>query len=188
MPKFRRALALAAVPALLALPGAWPGGSGAAAAEEQATHCDWADTGLVEPGFTLERRTGTYSTAGETGTITCDGPIQGQMPSGPGTVGFEATYGVGGGASCQSGGQGAYAGFFTFPTAGGGRIHGIDYGTFNFGPLPRSGGVYGGSFAGELFSGTFTSGIVEGDCVTGVTKVFFDVKGAAVAVPRGKKL
>src|SRR5262245_53745458 len=113
MPRFRRALALSAVPALLAVPGAWPGpvGSSPAAAGEQPTHCDWSDTGLVEPGFTLERRTGTYSTGGETGTITCDGPIEGRMPSGPGTIGFEATYGTDGGASCQSGGKGGYAGF-----------------------------------------------------------------------------
>lgn len=188
MSQSRRVIALtvAVLAALPIVPSA-PTPATAAAAGSTTT-CGWSDEGLVEPGFSTEPSSGTYSTGGETGTITCDGPIQGQMPSGPGTIGFETTYGVDEGASCQSGGKGSYAGFFTLPTADGGRIHGVDFGTFEFGPLPAGGGVYGGTFQGEMFSGTFESEPVEGDCVTGVTKVSFKVECAAVAEPRKKVL
>lgn len=158
-----------------------------AGAQQKVTKCSWSDTGAVEPGFSTEPSSGTYSTAGETGTVECDGPVYGQQPTGPGTIGFEATYGVDGPSSCQSGGKGAYAGFMTLPTANG-RLHVVDYGSFDYGAIPEGGGLYGGSFEGEVFEGTFQSAPTKGDCVTGVTEVRFEVKDAIVHVPRKKKL
>jgi hypothetical protein len=177
VPRARTLALIAALPALT-LAVALPTAQGANGAAEAATVCEWYDKGLIEPPLSMTPGTHTYSTRGETGKITCNGKIMGHKPTGPGTVGFEARMGPTTKITCVSGGVGDYVAFFTFPIAGGKKMHGVEYGNFAFG---LKDGKFGGSYKGTLFTGTFESGIVKGDCEKGVTKVFFRTTDAKVA-------
>ena len=169
---------------VLVLAAAVPPAQRATGAPGAATICDWHDSGTVEPAITMSPASSEYSTHGETGTITCDGKIDGAMPSGPGTIGFEARMGPAKPVTCTSGGDGDYTGFYTFPTAGGGHIHGVEYGQFTFG---IKNGKFGGTYRGSTFSGTFDAAIVKGDCTKGVTEVSFHTKDALVS-PHSRKV
>ena len=175
-----------AVSSALALAVAVPtaqGALGAPGAPRAATVCEWKDSGVLSPPMTMDLASHTYSTKGETGTITCDGPIMGHTPTGPGKIGFEARMGPATPINCTSGGIGDYVGFFTFPIGKGKKIHGIEYGNFAFG---LKDGKFGGTYKGSTFSGTFDAAILKGDCEKGVTKVSFHTKDAKVTEPSRK--
>jgi hypothetical protein len=158
----------------IALPTAAP----ATGAPGAATVCDWRDVGRLSPPLAMKPISTTYSTGGETGTLTCNGPILGQTPTGPGTIGFEARMGPTTPITCTSGGVGDYVAFFTLPVGKGRTLHGIDYGNFSFG---LDNGKFGGSYKGTLFTGTFESEVRKGDCDKGVTRVYFHTADAKVA-------
>ena len=179
----RRHAALVAGTSALALAAALPTAQSALGTSQAATICEWKDSGVLSPAMTMTPASHSYSTRGETGTITCNGKILGQMPTGPGTIGFEARMGPKTPVTCTSGGVGDYAGFFTFPVAGGKKIHGVEYGNFAFG---LKDGKFGGTYKGTMFTGTFDAGIVKGDCVKGVTRVFFHTADAKVTDPTRK--
>jgi len=129
----------------------------------------------VAPGLSNSPSSGTWTTNGETGTITCTGRLGGYEVTGPGTIGGHGRYGVNDPASCR-GGDADGPQFFSIPTSGG--IQHIRNDHFvTYGPL-KGDGPYGGEFRGPRFSGTFQARPVEGDCVTApITKAHFAVKG-----------
>ena len=174
---------LVAGAAALALAAALPTAQTALGSERAATVCGWKDSGRVSPPMTMKPASLTYSTRGETGTITCNGKIMGHRPTGPGTIGFEARMGPTTPVTCTSGGVGDYVGFFTFPIGGGRKVHGVDYGNFAFG---LKDGKFGGTYKGSTFAGTFDAGVLKGDCEKGVTRVFFHTTDAKVTSPSRK--
>jgi hypothetical protein len=133
------------------------------------THCLAVFDLTFSPGVSMIPSSGTATSHGETGTNTCDGPINGQPVTGIGTRGEDLTYGLRDSGTC-SGGQADVKFSFTMPTASGfERVASTFLATF--GPL-RNGGVFGGTFTGPRMYGKFSVTPIEGDCVTApVTKV-----------------
>ncbi len=130
----------------------------------------------IAPGLSNTPSSGTWTTNGETGTITCTGRLGGSEITGPGTIGGHGRYGVNDPDTCR-GGEADGPQFFSIPTSGG--IQHITNDHFStYGPL-EGGGVYGGEFHGPRFSGTFQARPVEGDCVSApITKAHFTIKAA----------
>ena len=130
----------------------------------------WTATGLP-PGLSIVPSSGTFTSGGETGTVSCDGPVRGIVPTGPGTLGVEGRYGTKDPDTCFGGeGDGRFS--FTFPTATGvGNRSNVFTFSFSLIGLSRSG------FSGDGFGGSFDD--VEpqdGNCVVRpVTKIV--VKG-----------
>ena len=155
--------------ALLAV-GAMPAGPARAAG---ATACTFEYDGVVSPGLSSSPSSGTIKTNGETGTITCNGPVNGKQPTGPGTFGVDARYGSKGGATCQSGGDVDGVLAFTIPTSGGAE-HVTNHFTGTFGGLQN--GVFSARYDGDRMSGTAEALPQDGDCASRpVTK--FHAKG-----------
>jgi hypothetical protein len=143
------------------------GGSGAHVAQAQgvgtAAQCFFELTMSLNPGLTVTPGTGTLSTGGETGSISCYGPVRGALPAGVGTMGVDGRYGMAGGDSC-AGGVASGRGAFTVPTASGPkRIEGpfvVNYystGVGYFTAVTDDGTVN--------FSGTVEFSPVVGDCL-----------------------
>lgn len=135
------------------------------------THCLAVFDVTFDPGFSMTPASGTFTTEGETGTTTCDGPVHGFDVTGPGTRGEFGPYGLDGPNSCTDLDGTAEMNFsFTVPTTGGPQqVTGTAPATY--GPL-QQGGLVGGTFKGERMYGKFTVTPLEGDCFnTPVTKV-----------------
>jgi len=157
--------------ALLAV-GAMPAGQARGAG---GTPCTFDYDAVVSPGLSSSPSSGTIKTNGETGTITCSGPVDGKQPTGPGTFGVDARYGTKGGATCQSGGDGDGVLTFTIPTSSGAE-HVTGHFTYTFGGLQN--GLFSAQFEGDRMSGTAEATPQEGDCASRpVTKVHAKGKG-----------
>lgn len=92
--------------------------------------------------------------------MSCDGPVRGIVPTGPGTLGVEGRYGTKRPDTCFGGeGEGRFS--FTFPTATGvGKRSNVFTFSFSLVGLSRSG------FSGDGFGGGFDDvEPQEGDCV-----------------------
>jgi hypothetical protein len=81
-----------------------PAGLGGAAAPAQAADatlalCNSRFLTTITPGFTMTPGSGTFTTHGQTGSITCVGRIGGDRVTGPGSIGAEETYTAG---NCMS--------------------------------------------------------------------------------------
>src|SRR5262245_6165628 len=114
----RRSVA-AVVAVVVALVGCWLIGlGGAAGAADTQTHCTFSTTVTLAPGLSVAPSSGTFTSGGETGTVSCDGPVRGIVPTGPGTLGVVGRYGTKDPSTCF-GGQGEGRFSFTFPTATG---------------------------------------------------------------------
>ncbi len=136
---------------------------------QQRTTCEARSEFEFKPGFWRDGNSGTFTTNGETGTVTCDGPINGKMPTGPGTYGASGHYGTKDPDNCNNA-EGDYHNSITVPTADGTQKVAND-GTWVVGAF-RGGGAFGGEFKGETADGTFETTPKEGDCVTSpMTKV-----------------
>src|ERR1051325_2150870 len=72
----------------------------------------------VAPGLSNSPSSGTWTTNGETGTITCTGRLGGYEVTGPGTIGGHGRYGVNDPDTCR-GGEADGPHFFSIPTSGG---------------------------------------------------------------------
>jgi hypothetical protein len=166
----RNRSAFAAVVFVLAwtLPLGSPVGAGAMPGDVEGrpgdTHCLAEFDVVISPGLTNSPSSGTLTTNGETGTITCDGPINGYQPTGVGTRGEVGHYGVNGPDTCGSGGEAEVSFSFTIPTTGGDQ-HVVGTFTVDYGPL-EGGSLYGGTLTGPQMYGKFDATPVEGDCVT----------------------
>ena len=159
----------AASPAGAQLPGSDPG-----ARSPKDTHCLARFDVTLSPGLSMTPSSGTLSTNGETGTNSCNGPINGFNPTGPGSRGEAGRYGVDGPSSCMHpDGGAAWTITFTMPTTGGPQH--LEFpvrGTY--GAL-QGGGLYGGTFSGDGMYGKFRVTVLEGDCTTKpITKVHLD--------------
>jgi hypothetical protein len=162
---------LVVVAAALALMGGVP-----RVAAQQGTACNFAADFTISPGLSSEPSSGTVSTGGETGTMECQGTVNGKRATGPGTFGADGRYGTQGADTCASGGEGDAHQSFTVPTEGGSEHVDNDV-TFTYGAL-SGGAVVGGEFKSDRFSGTFEITPTEGDCVTApVTRVHFTARG-----------
>jgi hypothetical protein len=135
------------------------------AAATAATPCTFAFDVVISPGLSPQPSSGTFTSNGQTGTITCNGPVNGSQPTGPGKFGITGRYGIkGGGDTCQSGGTGDGVDTITMPTAGEDQTVPNHF-TMTYGAL-KGGGLVSGTFTGDRFSGTFNVQLTPGDCVT----------------------
>ena len=139
------------------------------------TPCTFEYEAVMSPGLSSSPSSGTFTTNGETGTITCNGPVNGKQPTGPGTFGIDSRYGTKQGASCQSGGDVVGVLAFTVPTSSGPE-HVTSRFTATFGRVES--GVIFGRYEGERMSGTAEATPQEGDCVSKpMTKAHVKGKG-----------
>jgi hypothetical protein len=155
----------------------------AGAEAEQATPCRFTAEFDLDPGLSLAPTSGTFTSGGETGAITCSGAVDGRRVTGPGTFGADGNYGTADGDSCLSGGEGSAVQSFTL-TTGEGPMPVRNAITFTYQPVPGMPGaatapaVASGRFEGRRFSGTFDVILLKGDCVTSpVTRVRLDGRG-----------
>jgi len=93
-----------------AMPAGPARGAGGTRAPSSTTRHFARDLQLAELGDGHEQR--------ETGTITCNGPVNGKQPTGPGKFGVDGRYGTKGGATCQRGGALGVIAFTIRPRAG----------------------------------------------------------------------
>lgn len=140
-----------------------------------ATTCTVGHEPTLTPGLSaIEGTSGTFKTM-QLGTITCDGPVRGVTPTGPGTLHDEGVYGTKDPDSCLRGGEGEGAYTIVFPTADGEQKLVTPF-TVTFGdPSPSTandGGILGVHVRGEGMSGDYGASATEGDCFSKpVTKV-----------------
>jgi hypothetical protein len=138
-----------------------PAGVDRVAAREK-TNCEARADFDFAPGFWREGNSGTFTTNGEKWTVNCDGPVNGKMPTGPGTYGAYGRYGTRDADNCSNA-EGDYQNSITIPTADGPqKIR--NRGTWAAGAF-QGGGAFGGTFTGENADGTFQTTPKEGDCV-----------------------
>lgn len=149
-----------------------PAGASPVGAANQ-TRCEFSFDVTMSPG----RGSGSFSTGGETGKASCDGPVNGRQPTGSGTTGVEGRYRLKDPNNCASGGGGSGVSTFTFPTDGG-KTTFTNHFTFTFGELSPDRSPGGGRFEGDRMSGSFEFRPTEGDCFTRpVTKAHGSGKG-----------
>ena len=130
---------------------------------QRKTNCEAKADFDFRPGFWRDGNSGRFTTNGETGTVTCDGPVTGKMPTGPGTYGVAGNYGTRDPDNCSNA-EGDYQNSITIPTADGPQKV-RNSGSWVVGAF-RGGGAFGGEFTGETADGTFEATPKEGDCVT----------------------
>lgn len=140
------------------------------------TACTFEHDVFASPGLTTSPSSGTVTSKGETGTVTCNGPVNGKQPTGPGKFGFEGRYGTKDGDTCQSGGEGEGTQSLAIPTSGGVE-HVKNTGTFTYGAFKGEAPI-SGAFQGDTMTGTFDADPMEGDCASKpLTKVRVRGKG-----------
>jgi hypothetical protein len=124
------------------------------AAQQGSTVCTIVFDEVRSPGLRTAPSSGTLTSNGEGGLISCDGPVHGRQPTGAGSSGVSGRYGTRGADSCRTGGGGDEVQSMTIPTATGPeRV--VNTVTFTYGPM--RGGVLTGQFQGDRMSGTFTA-------------------------------
>ncbi len=139
------------------------------------TQCTWEFDVVGSPGLSTSPSSGTVVTNGETGTATCDGPVNGNKPTGPGKSGYDGRYGTKDPDTCQSGGEGAGIFSITIPTSTGDQHVKDTDNAYTYGGF-KAGSPFSGEFKGRRMSGTFDVQPLDGDCASKpVTK--FRVKG-----------
>jgi len=130
---------------------------------EQGTRCTFEFEAYLTPGFSITPTTGTHD---GTGPVTCQGVVDGQQPTGTGTLSDDGRYGTKDPDSCISGSEGDGTDTLKVPTAAG-VVTVVSTFTYTAGDRPPThGGVVAGSFTGTHFTGTFEFTVLEGDCVS----------------------
>ena len=125
------------------------------------TVCRFTTDLTASPGFSAAGSSGTSNSDGETGTIECDGWVDGKQPTGPGTFGLTGRYGTDGPDTCTSGGEGDGLQTFTIPTQQG-DVKMTNRFTFSYEETGNR--TISGRFYGEQLTGTFEMIPVKGDC------------------------
>ncbi len=110
----------------------------------------WTDS--ISPGLTITARQVTFTSHGETGTITCIGQVNGNTVTGTGTFGEVGTFR----GTCASG-NGSATFSFTVPTTAGPATFSVPV-TFTY-----AAGV--GLSSSAVFPGTFVVVPTAGDCL-----------------------
>lgn len=133
----------------------------------EGTRCTFDFVISFSPGISMSPTTGTHT---GTGPVTCDGLVNGQQPTGAGTLSDDGRYGTKDPDTC-SGGEGDGFDTIKLPTAGGTETIISEYTYTNGDSVPTHGGLGAGQFKGTHFTGTFEFTPLEGDCITApVTK------------------
>ena len=128
------------------------------------TPCTFEYDVVASPGLSTSPSSGTITSNGETGTVDCKGPVNGQQPTGVGTAGFEGRYGTNDADTCQSGGEGDGVISMTIPTANGPeRIR--NNLTYDYGAV-SAGTPFSIKFEGDRMSGTLEITPTQGDCAS----------------------
>ncbi|MGQ0624484.1 MAG: hypothetical protein ACT4PP_07515 [Sporichthyaceae bacterium] len=144
-------------------------GSGVARAAG-ATTCTVENPVSLSPGLSLGGSTGTFQSQ-PGGTVTCDGPIKGIAPTGPGTFLDKGNYGTQDPDDCLGGGEGKGSYTMVFPTAKGKKTVVLPF-TLTYGAPSTQGGLVAIHTTGEGFVGEFGGTPTAGDCLTApVTEV-----------------
>ncbi|MCA1845531.1 MAG: hypothetical protein LC792_20520 [Actinobacteria bacterium] len=128
------------------------------------TPCRFEVDLIATPGLTTSPSSGTITSQGEKGRIDCDGPVNGQRPTGSGTMGADGRYGVQKAYTCHEDGNGEGVLSMTIPRAGGSE-HVTNNFTYTVGAL-QDNRVFSGTFRSDRFNGTFEARPTEGDCVS----------------------
>jgi hypothetical protein len=158
---------LAGMVVLAALAGPGPG-----AGAQGTTNCSFDATFTLSPGLSVVANSGTFTSGGERGGISCEGG--GQMRNG--SFGAQGRYGTADPDSCLASGEGDGIQSWTIPV-GDTQVRQTNPIHFTYGVL-AAGGVISGHFEGPRFSGTFQVTITKGDCVTApVTEVSIRGRG-----------
>lgn len=127
------------------------------------TPCSFKFDADVNPGLSDAPSSGTVTSKGETGTVTCQGKVNGKSVTGPGTFGTDGKYGTTDPDTCTSGGEGNGTMDLTVPTDDGPQHVTAPY-NFTYGALQN--GVLAVTFKGETWSGTAEVRPTKGDCVS----------------------
>lgn len=120
---------------------------------------------VLTPGLGNRPTRGTIHTV-RPGSISCDGPVLGRRPTGPGRIVVIARLdGKPGskGASCLAGGAGPVTLQVSLPTDNG-ELRLFDAADYTFGGLAN--GLVQGSITGDHLDGSYTATPTKGDCVT----------------------
>ena len=135
-----------------------------ARAVEAGTPCTAEWDIRITPGIGLAPGHGSYGTDGQSGTVTCRGPVHGRAATGPGNWGVVGTYGTTEEADDCFGVHGPIEFTYTIPTEAGPQ-RGKSVGSFDYGlryGRPPTGGVMRTARA----SGSYSFTPLQGDCVT----------------------
>lgn len=147
-----------------------------AEAADSGTSCTFEADVVASPGVSTSPSSGTVSGQEKDSVFTCDGPVSGKQPTGPGKMGYQGRYGTKDPDTCQSGGEGDGVQTMTVPTADGAQQIRNTM-TFTFGAF-KAGAPFSGTFEGDRMSGTMEVQPIDGDCASSpVTK--YHVKGKA---------
>jgi hypothetical protein len=139
-----------------------PGGMEKVEAQQKTTCEATFDNMDIAPGFWREGNSGTFTTNGETGKVTCNGPVNGKQPTGPGTWSASGRYGTKNPDTCDNA-EGTFENSMTLPTADG-KLTAKNKGDWAAGAF-KGGGAFGGEFTGDTGDGTFEVTPKKGDCV-----------------------
>lgn len=128
------------------------------------TQCTFEYDVVTSPGLSTSPNSGTVTTNGETGTSDCNGPVNGQQPTGGGTAGVKERYGTGGADTCQSGGEGDGVISMTNPAGNGPEriTNNVTYECSAF----SAGAPFSATFEGDRMSGTMGVTPIDGDCAS----------------------
>ncbi|MGQ0845125.1 MAG: hypothetical protein ACT4QF_13435 [Sporichthyaceae bacterium] len=152
----------------------------AAVADEPDTPCTAEISIDLDPGVGLQPSSGSFTSGGESGGLSCTGKIGGREVTAGGKGGAIGKYGVDGPNSCAKlDGKTAFRITATLPGTGG-DIKFSDDVLGQYGPL-QGNFFFGGSFQGKKSYGTFKFTPVDSDCVVRpVKKLFAQVTAWAV--------
>jgi hypothetical protein len=140
---------------------------------QQGTECNATAILTFTPGLSETPTSGTHT--GRDGTEECNGPIQGEQPTGPVTVDFDGRYGTRDPDTCSGGGEGWGVANHYVPTKDGTKTFRVIF-TVKFGGI--AGSLVSGTFDGDYYSGSFTFRPLQGDCINSpVTKAELKFKG-----------
>jgi hypothetical protein len=152
--------------------GQTPGRSTTTAAS--GTRCTLSNVATVFiPGLSTEPRQSSFYTK-PGATISCDGPVDGATPTGPGVYNSAGRLGTEDPDSCGSPGEGWSVQQLEIPTDAGMKVIRNTF-TFTYSAL-QGGALFGGEWRGDYTDGTFrATSLDEGDCISSpVTEATFD--------------
>lgn len=143
-------------------------------AQQKPTSCESRGDMDISPGLSSQPSSGTFTTNGETGSVTCDGPVNGKTPTGPGRFGASGKYGTKDPDDCSNA-EGVFENSTTVPTSDG-KENVKSKGTWAAGAF-KGGGAFGGEFEGDNVKGTFEVTPKQGDCVSQpLTKIAYVIR------------
>jgi hypothetical protein len=142
------------------------------------TTCTVENPVNLTPGLSLvEGSSGTFDNQTRA-TVSCDGPVKGVTPTGPGKMLDKGAYGTADPDDCVHGGEGTGAYTLILPTADGTKSVVLPF-TLEFSAPSTNGGLVAVHTRGDGFVGEFGAVPTAGDCVSApVTTVL--VKGEIV--------